>query len=226
MTDLYEVLGIDKTATREEIKRAYQKLAKKNHPDSPDRNEDRWNEVSRAHEVLIDPGKRKVYDDTGIHNDDHDKLVADATASMFIRFFDHTRDTNPAIAAIRCIELENASNLEKIDRAKKEISGINSMLKRLSRSDNSDRDPVREALVKKKSSIEDVIKSATYVMALMKEVSKELRVYRVSPIERERESDTALLSQGRAKFQNVSCSQCGRSFGPGNHGYSHCSDHG
>jgi len=29
-----------------------------------------------------------------------------------------------------------------------------------------------------------------------------------------------------AKFENVSCSQCGQSFGPGEHGYSHCSDHG
>ena len=32
------------------------------------------------------------------------------------------------------------------------------------------------------------------------------------------------MAQG-AKFENVSCSQCGRSFGPGDHGYSHCSDH-
>lgn len=66
--DYYEVLGIVRRATGEEIKRAYRKLALKYHPDrnSGDQEaEERFKEATEAYEVLSDPGKREAYDRFG-----------------------------------------------------------------------------------------------------------------------------------------------------------------
>ena len=64
----YEVLGIDKKASSEEIKKAYRKLAKKYHPDlnkGDSKSEGKFKEVNEAYELLSDPKKRKTYDDFG-----------------------------------------------------------------------------------------------------------------------------------------------------------------
>jgi len=66
-TDFYDVLGVPRGAGDEEIGRAYRKLARKYHPDvnhDPGA-EDRFKEVSEAHEVLSDPARRKRYDRFG-----------------------------------------------------------------------------------------------------------------------------------------------------------------
>lgn len=66
--DYYKILGIDKKASQEEIKKAYRKLAVKFHPDKNPGDkaaEDRFKEISEAHEVLGDPEKRKQYDELG-----------------------------------------------------------------------------------------------------------------------------------------------------------------
>src|SRR6184192_1245361 len=66
--DYYEVLGVGRTATDEEIKRAYRKLAVKFHPDkNPDdpHAEEKFKELGEAYDVLMDPEKRAAYDRFG-----------------------------------------------------------------------------------------------------------------------------------------------------------------
>lgn len=66
--DYYKVLGVDKTASSEDIKKAYRKLARKYHPDlNPDDKEaiKKFQQINEAHEVLSDAEKRKKYDQYG-----------------------------------------------------------------------------------------------------------------------------------------------------------------
>lgn len=65
MEDLYKIIGVDKSASQAEIKKAYRKLARKHHPDAnpDDKNaESKFKEISAAYDVLSDPEKRKQYD--------------------------------------------------------------------------------------------------------------------------------------------------------------------
>lgn len=63
--DYYEVLGVDKSASADEIKKAYRRLAVQYHPDKQGGNEEKFKEIGEAYEVLKDAEKRKRYDQFG-----------------------------------------------------------------------------------------------------------------------------------------------------------------
>jgi len=68
--DYYKILGIDKNASQEDIKKAFKKLARKHHPDlnpNDPNAQQRFQEINEANEVLSDPEKRKKYDQYGEH---------------------------------------------------------------------------------------------------------------------------------------------------------------
>lgn len=66
--DYYKVLGVDRNADQETIKRAFRKLARQYHPDAnkgDKKAEEKFKEINEAYEVLGDPEKRKLYDQMG-----------------------------------------------------------------------------------------------------------------------------------------------------------------
>ncbi|KAI8485210.1 DnaJ sub C member 5B [Branchiostoma belcheri] len=72
---LYQVLGLKKDATPDEIKRAYRKLALKFHPDkNPDNPEatEKFKEINRAHSILSDETKKNIYDEYGSFEEDEE----------------------------------------------------------------------------------------------------------------------------------------------------------
>ncbi len=68
--DYYKILGVSKTATQDEIKKAYRKLARKYHPDKNKGDKDaeeKFKEINEAYEVLGNPENRKKYDEVGMY---------------------------------------------------------------------------------------------------------------------------------------------------------------
>src|ERR1700757_948397 len=81
--DYYGLLGVKKTATAEDIRKAFRKLARKYHPDvnpGDKKAEEKFKEISEANDVLSDEKKRKIYDQFGFYSDNIDPAAAEAAA--------------------------------------------------------------------------------------------------------------------------------------------------
>jgi molecular chaperone DnaJ len=81
--DYYAILGVKKTATADDVRKAFRKLARKYHPDvnpGDKKSEEKFKELSEANEVLSDPKKRKIYDQLGFYSDNIDPRAAEAYA--------------------------------------------------------------------------------------------------------------------------------------------------
>ena len=82
--DYYGALGVKKSASADEIRKAFRKLARKHHPDvnpGDKAAEEKFKTISEANDVLSDPKKRKIYDQLGFYSDNIDPAAAEAYAN-------------------------------------------------------------------------------------------------------------------------------------------------
>ncbi len=83
--DYYEILGVKKSASVDDIRKAFRKLARKYHPDvnpGDKAAEEKFKTLSEANDVLSDPKKRKIYDQLGFYSDNIDPAAAEASADF------------------------------------------------------------------------------------------------------------------------------------------------
>jgi molecular chaperone DnaJ len=81
--DYYSTLGVKKTASADDIRKAFRKAARKYHPDvnpGDKKAEEKFKEISEANDVLSDDKKRKIYDQLGFYSDNIDPAAAEAAA--------------------------------------------------------------------------------------------------------------------------------------------------
>ncbi|MGC2298558.1 MAG: J domain-containing protein [Acidobacteriaceae bacterium] len=81
--DYYALLGVKKTASADDIRKAFRKLARKYHPDvnpGDKKAEEKFKEISEANDILSDEKKRKIYDQFGFYSDQIDPATAEAAA--------------------------------------------------------------------------------------------------------------------------------------------------
>ncbi|UCE67352.1 MAG: J domain-containing protein [Candidatus Zixiibacteriota bacterium] len=90
MNSYYDTLGIKKNATQDEIKKAYRKLCKENHPDvNGNDGDNKIKKLNEAYSILSDPGKRLIYDEFGVDcslntiKEEADRTIVEAFKAVF-----------------------------------------------------------------------------------------------------------------------------------------------
>src|SRR5437899_521874 len=81
--DYYELLGVKKSASAQDIRKAFRKLARKYHPDvnpGDKAAEEKFKAISEANDILSDPKKRRIYDQIGFYSENIDPATAAAYA--------------------------------------------------------------------------------------------------------------------------------------------------
>ncbi len=141
MQDHYETLGVKRDATDQQLKDAYRDKAKENHPDKGG-DEDTFKTLSNAYTVLMDPQRRKFYDDTGseMKIDEFDRKAGALLQQLFQLIVSQNGLEN--IIHLDIIMMINQqidkgmTELEKkIDKAKKSRATIRKILKRIKHKD-------------------------------------------------------------------------------------------
>jgi DnaJ-class molecular chaperone len=141
---LYEILGVQKDAPPEEIKAAFRRLAKSNHPDHVDEarraeSTQRMALINRAHDVLSDPERRAQYDRTGEmpgESNSIEKQAEEALAVLFSKYLDEEGDFIHGDICARLTEFAikvHSTQQSNVGKLKQKLTALERKLKRIAR---------------------------------------------------------------------------------------------
>lgn len=139
MNDPYEELGVDRDATSDEINKAFRKKAKKVHPDGGGTPEE-FERVKRASMVLLDPAKRKKFDEDGTVGDDapdNDAALAmERVASFFINSINATTQEGFGVPSLDEVDLVQGAMVyfsQQIGAAQNNINRVQRQVKQFTK---------------------------------------------------------------------------------------------
>lgn len=132
---LYDTLNVPNNATEDQIKQAYRNLSKEHHPDKPEGDTEKMQELSNAYMVLSNKKKREHYDKTGETKETpFEEKLSQFLVLNFFKALDRTKDV---IHTDLCVELKNEINnylelvYDNMLHAKNDIKRHEEVLKRL-----------------------------------------------------------------------------------------------
>jgi curved DNA-binding protein CbpA len=184
--NLYQILGVSVQASNTEIRKAYRKLSAKHHPDSDGGDRDKFEQIKLAHDVLINPERRKRYDTTG--RTDEDRITPERI-ELFLKEMIKTvveaerpdgSTDNPEGENIKdkmILSLKASRQAIRNDRRKLErrLRRTNTMLRRFKPREGYD--PVGDALRDQKEKWEYELRMNDDAMQLSVEMEKVLNTY-------------------------------------------------
>lgn len=146
MTDLYSTLGVDRTASADEIRKAYRRKAMDTHPDREGGNDAAFKEVQRAGDVLLDPGKRREYDETGRCPGD-EPTASERVQAMLVDIMDKLGEPNFR-KVLRDIKRDLLADRKKIEQSVSTAKGnVTIFEKSVSKLSPEERTPEIENLI-------------------------------------------------------------------------------
>lgn len=181
MTDLYKILGVDKTADRVQIKKAYRKKAKNMHPDYGGSKEN-WGELQKAHDILMDEERKSKYDTTGDTSektpDNAYSSAVNTLAQAFNAIMQECANTGQSPLEVDIIRLVKGKIDNGIVEANKQIRILRNMLdidKKMQGRFKAKKENVFESIVANRiatlviniTNCEDAIKNGRAAMGIM-----------------------------------------------------------
>lgn len=162
MSDYYEILGLDKAATKDDIKKAYRSLAKEHHPDvnGGDHSEE-FTEIQSAYDVLSDPEDRAMFDEYGFSRKDGDLAKMQNMVTNIIN--ECLRD---GLEPEHLTDEIDGVITDDIDRFKEELEALQKAIDDLNK---------QKTAIKTKDGIKyDIVGDS--IMSLMKHIEQEILV--------------------------------------------------
>lgn len=131
--NLYDILNIDKNTTKEEIKKAYKKMAKKYHPDKIGGDEEKIKEINKAYLILYNEITRTEYDETGETEGKQDSDLISSLCQLFIIVLEKTGGDDSNLIQIMRDEIQKKiiSGEREIDISEKAIEKFKKIKKRV-----------------------------------------------------------------------------------------------